>query len=155
MLLTIAGLVALGAFLLVLEVFVPGLIVGACGILSLIAAAVLTYTHYGATAGHVLVFCLLLAGGAFFLWWLHYVPRSWLGRRCTLDATVAGSAETPRIDLRDATGHALTPLRPVGTASLAGQRVDVVTEGDLVEAGEAVRVLRVEGTRVVVRRVRG
>jgi membrane-bound serine protease (ClpP class) len=153
MLLTILGLIALGALLLVLETFVPGLIVGAAGILSLIAAAALTYWHYGTTAGHTLLFCLLLAAGGFFLWWLQYVPRSWFGRRCTLNEVVGGHAEAPQASLHDATGPALTPLRPVGTASLGGRRVDVVAEGDLIEAGENVRVVRVDGTRVVVRRV--
>lgn len=155
MLLTIVGLIALGAFLLVLEVFVPGLIVGICGVIALIAGAVLTYSHYSTGAGHALVFCLLLAGGGFFLWWLRYVPQSWFGRRCTLHEAVESHAEHPRADLRNVSGHALTPLRPVGTALLAGQRIDVVTQGDLVEAGEAVRVVRVEGMRVVVRRVEG
>ena len=49
------------------------------------------------------------------------------------------------------TGVALTPLRPSGTAEISGERLDVVTEGDFIPPGAAVRVVRVEGTRVVVK----
>ncbi len=148
---SIIALIALGVLLLGVEVFLPGLIVGACGLLALGGAAALTYSRFGTTAGHALVFCLLLAGGGFFLWWLRYIPRSWIGRRWTLHETVAGKAEAPNAALHDAAGQAVTALRPAGIARLAGRRVDVVTEGDLVEAGAAVRVVRVEGSRVVVR----
>ncbi len=49
------------------------------------------------------------------------------------------------------TGVALTPLRPAGHAELAGERVDVVSEGDFIAQGSWVKVIRVEGTRVVVK----
>ena len=51
-------------------------------------------------------------------------------------------------------GVAETPLRPSGMARFAGARVDVVSEGDYVAAGEPVEVTLVEGGRVVVRRIK-
>ncbi len=51
------------------------------------------------------------------------------------------------------TGQALTTLRPSGTAVIEGDRVDVVTSGDFIEAGSAIRVIRVQGNRVEVRKV--
>jgi membrane-bound serine protease (ClpP class) len=56
-----------------------------------------------------------------------------------------------RDDLVGRDGVALTDLRPAGTASIAGERVDVVTEGEYVAQGSAVRVIRSEGYRHVVR----
>lgn len=50
-------------------------------------------------------------------------------------------------------GIALTPLRPAGTAEVAGKRLDVVTGGEYIEAGARVMVIRVEGTRVVVKQI--
>jgi membrane-bound serine protease (ClpP class) len=44
----------------------------------------------------------------------------------------------------------LTPLRPSGAIQLAGQRVDVVTEGEFVAAGQTVVVIRVEGNKIIV-----
>jgi membrane-bound serine protease (ClpP class) len=48
---------------------------------------------------------------------------------------------------------ALTQLRPSGTANINGQRVDVVTEGGLIERGAEIKVVAVEGTRIVVRQM--
>lgn len=53
---------------------------------------------------------------------------------------------------KDACGTALTILRPAGTASLLDDTVDVVTEGEFIGKGEPIRVLRIEGHRIVVRR---
>jgi len=48
-------------------------------------------------------------------------------------------------------GRALTHLRPAGTADFQGERVDVVTEGGYIQAGAPVKVIAVEGMRIVVR----
>lgn len=48
------------------------------------------------------------------------------------------------------TGTARTALRPAGTAEFGDERLDVVTTGDLVEKGAPIRIVRVEGNRVVV-----
>ena len=48
---------------------------------------------------------------------------------------------------------ALSDLRPAGFARLGGARVDVVTRGEYVAAGEPVEVVADEGYRRVVRRL--
>lgn len=53
--------------------------------------------------------------------------------------------------LRGRTGKALTQLRPAGMVSFDGRRVDCVTEGMLVEAGQWVRCVDVRGGTVIVR----
>jgi membrane-bound serine protease (ClpP class) len=47
----------------------------------------------------------------------------------------------------------LTKLRPSGTAVINGKRVDVVTEGAFIEPGQSIKVVAIEGLRVVVRAV--
>lgn len=49
-------------------------------------------------------------------------------------------------------GVAESMLRPAGVARLDGRRVDVMTRGEMIQAGERVRVLEVEANRVVVAR---
>jgi membrane-bound serine protease (ClpP class) len=61
------------------------------------------------------------------------------------------------VDARDAglmgvEGEVLAPLRPAGVASLGGRRVDVVSRGEMIESGARVRVIELEGNRVVVAR---
>jgi len=56
-------------------------------------------------------------------------------------------------DLIGAEGIALTTLRPAGTAEINGRRVDVMTESEYVEKGEKIKVLAVDGIRVLVKAV--
>ena len=60
---------------------------------------------------------------------------------------------TPQDGLVGRTGKTVTDLRPAVTAWIEGRPVDVVAEGVFLKKGEMVRVIAVEGMRVVVRRV--
>jgi len=53
--------------------------------------------------------------------------------------------------LKGKTGVALTPLRPAGMASIEDGKYDVITDGIHVEAATPIRVIRVEGDKIVVR----
>ena len=48
----------------------------------------------------------------------------------------------------------VSPLRPSGIADVEGERVDVVSDGEFIEAGAQIVVSRVDGNRIVVRRRR-
>jgi len=50
------------------------------------------------------------------------------------------------------TGTALMDLRPAGKADLDGQRVDVITKGEFLPKGTAVKVIIQEQMRIVVER---
>jgi membrane-bound serine protease (ClpP class) len=67
-------------------------------------------------------------------------------------ATGYTSADTD-VSLVGQQGTALTPLRPSGAVNIDGNRVDVVTAGDFIDAGARVEVVRVRGSRVEVRTV--
>lgn len=86
---------------------------------------------------------------------LKVFPHTPFGKRMV--ASGLSFDATPATDERDValTGHegvAETPLRPAGIARLDGRRVDVVSRGELIDSGERVRVLEVNGNRVVVAR---
>ncbi|MFO0948123.1 MAG: NfeD family protein [Planctomycetota bacterium] len=55
--------------------------------------------------------------------------------------------------LLDQEGIATTFLRPAGKASFRDETVDVVTEGSFISTGSRVRVISVQGNRVVVKEV--
>lgn len=149
---TILTLLIAGVLLLVVEVFVPGLIVGTAGALALIAATILTYTNYGATAGHIVLATEIAGGVIFVFWWLTYVPHSSIARRWSLGASVDATVKSEASTLIGQSGTAVSPLRPAGIAEVGGRRLDVVTEGDLIPVGHRIRVINVEGSRIVVRR---
>ena len=50
-------------------------------------------------------------------------------------------------------GRAPSPLRPAGIAVIEGKRVDVVSEGEHIDAGQFIEVTRVDGNRVVVHQI--
>ena len=58
----------------------------------------------------------------------------------------------PRTELVGRTGIVTTELRPSGTADIDGKPVDVVSEGAFLPKGTQIRVVTVEGARVVVRK---
>jgi membrane-bound serine protease (ClpP class) len=89
----------------------------------------------------------LAAGGALLI---RMLPESWLMKRMA-PAVVAGAPAVAPSRVGDE-GIAETNLRPAGKARFGGRLEDVVTEGDLIEAGARVRVTGVEGMRVVVAR---
>jgi membrane-bound serine protease (ClpP class) len=158
-------LLALGGIvLLVLELFViPGFgIAGVLGILALAAALVLSMLGTGdtpqfimATAARV-VFSLLFALVASLLL-LRYLPRLPFGRQFVLRTgleAAQGYASAPESDRRwlGKRGRATSPLHPAGIVDIDGERVDVVSDGELIDAGDLIEVVRVDGNRIVVRR---
>ena len=54
--------------------------------------------------------------------------------------------------LLGALGLALSELRPAGVARFGERRVDVVSDGEFIPPGEAIRVIAVDGNRIVVER---
>jgi membrane-bound serine protease (ClpP class) len=57
------------------------------------------------------------------------------------------------LSLAWATGEALSDLRPGGFALIDGQRVDVISRGEVIPRGAQVQVIADEGYRRIVRRL--
>jgi membrane-bound serine protease (ClpP class) len=51
-------------------------------------------------------------------------------------------------------GVALTTLRPAGSAEIDGKKYDVMADWEYIESGKPIKVLRVEGIKVVVREIK-
>jgi membrane-bound serine protease (ClpP class) len=147
----IVTLLLVGAALMFLEVFLPGLIAGILGLLCLLTAVVLAYGESFATGNIVLG--IVIAGLTLGTWcWLHFFPESRIAG-LFISKQAIGELGTDRPELVGQTGVAATALRPSGTATLEGKRVDVVAESGFIERGTPVKVIAVEGLRVVVRAV--
>lgn len=148
-------LVFSGAVLLGLEVFVPGGVVGLIGVMMLIYAAFVALNTIGGILGISLAFLALLIGCVMVLLVIKMFPKSFVGRKLSLTADMRESrGATDGLDaLAGGEGITVTVLRPSGFAEIAGQRIDVVTRGENIEAGTKIRVVEVEGNRVVVAQV--
>ena len=153
-------LIVVGLLLMVAEMFIPS--GGILFVLSIGAIAVgvgLTFiygqTSYGIPTliGVFIVLPIVVSFG------LHYWPRTPMGRRMfqtgpEADDTVASMPVNLELEqLRGQVGRAVSPLRPAGLVDFGGRRIDVMTEGMLVEADEWVRCIDVRAGKVVVRAI--
>jgi membrane-bound serine protease (ClpP class) len=157
-------LLGLGLVALAIEAFVlPGFgVAGVLGLTAVAAAMVLAMMGATPTTGDVaqalaILGASLVITAAVVYAWLRHIPNSdrWGGLflRGGMAQSEGYISAPPRADLVGQEGVAVTDLRPAGTAAIAGERVDVVTEGEFVTQGRPVRVLRSEGYRLVVRGV--
>jgi len=157
-------MVGAGLVLLAVEIFViPGFgVVGALGIVALLGGLTLSLVGAGATSDVLIsavsriVMALLLALLAGLLL-LRFFPRLPFANRLVLDADLGSGpshGSAPESDQRwlGQQGRAASVLRPAGIAQFEHERVDVVADGVMIEAGEAIEVIRVDGNRIVVRR---
>lgn len=80
----------------------------------------------------------------------------WFGGEDTLEPDRIERPEGPDVDRDEswvgATGVAASDLRPAGIADIDGHRIDVVTSGEYLRAGEPIEVIRDDRYRRVVRR---
>lgn len=147
----------LGAALIGAEFFIPGGIVGIVGIVAVIASIVMA----GADVTHMLISVLIAISVAIVGM---VIIMKVFGKKLTIlnnlvlkDATTTEDgyvSNVNRIDLIGRTGKTVTPLRPSGIMDIQGERLDVVSEGAYIEAGKMVVIIKVEGSRIVVREER-
>jgi len=146
-------LLAGGVVLLLAEIFLPGMIAGICGVLALLAATLLVFIQYGAEAGIYLLVSELVLTLIGFLIWMKLFPETKFGKQFILPGD-SNSSPLPEefFELLQQTGKTLTSLRPGGTIEIRGRRYDAVSEGLFIESGEAVRVVKLDGQIIVVRK---
>ncbi|MBI2193795.1 MAG: hypothetical protein HYU36_17605, partial [Planctomycetes bacterium] len=59
--------------------------------------------------------------------------------------------DSVRVALIGKTAETITPLRPAGTARLDGELYDVTSDGDYIDSGQKVQIVRIEGNKIIVR----
>jgi membrane-bound serine protease (ClpP class) len=152
------GLAAAGVLAIILEVFVPSAgIIGIAGLGSIIASIVIAYQRLGNLIGSIYLAVVLVLVPVFIVVYFRFFPRSpvgrWLISQDRQDPEKGYSSFTPEkyVDLIGKEGTSLTILRPVGTVRIDGQKYSAVTGGEFIEKDKPIKVVKVEGSRVVVR----
>lgn len=142
-------LLIVGLVLLFAEILLPGMVLGALALLSIggsVAAAYMN-TEYG----HLFLAIALSSVIGFTFWFVLIFPNTRFAKTLTSQTSV-GDLGIDHSKLLDQQGEAFTDLRPSGKANINDQRFDVVTEGVFLEKGDPIRVIAIEGQRVVVRK---
>lgn len=148
----------LGLGFLVAEMFMPGFgLPGISGIILELIAIVLVYLRFGGLAalGMTLIVLALVAIA------LSLALRSVNKGRLSKSSVILSDEETPEegyVATQDMEvflgreGVTTTVLRPTGMAEFDGVKLNVSADGEYIARDEPVRVIRVEGARVVVKK---
>ncbi|MDW7738904.1 MAG: nodulation protein NfeD [Bacillota bacterium] len=149
-------LFVLGVVLMLVEAFMPGFgVFGISGLVSTVVAIVLAAASVQ-TGMVMLLVSIILAGVFSYLSFRFFAKRGALRHIILSEQERADQGYVAPLDQKSLVGKegiAITSLRPSGTALIDRKRVDVISEGAFIPAGESLVVDRVEGVRVIVNRI--
>ncbi len=142
----------IGVIVIIAEIILPS-----GGILSILAACLLGFSLFKAFALSTNVGMLFLGADiiivpALVLLGLKLIAKSPVTLRKTLSKEDGVMSQKKEMEiLLDASGTAITDLRPAGSIKIDNKRIDAVTRGDYIDKGTQVRVVEVTGNQIIVR----
>jgi membrane-bound serine protease (ClpP class) len=151
-------LIAAGLVLLLAELIFPSGILAAVALAAIAIGVALTF-HEDQRVGLITLVALFIALPVVGKFVLHYWQRTPMGRRLFLQApdaetTLASAPLNMELEqLIGRVGQTVSDLRPCGVTNFDGRRVDVITEGIMVDSGQWVRCIDVRAGKVIVRPV--
>lgn len=158
----VSGLANIGTFLLfvigialiLLELVLPGGIIGIFGFTAVLASFFLSgesFVHIGVSlliAFFISILACMVMIKVFDKKMKFFKKFILTDSTSTENGYVSNQNRTELIGVK---GYTLTDLRPSGTVIVGDERIDVVTEGGYIPKGTPVKFIKVEGSRIVVR----
>lgn len=155
----IYGLIIFSLVLMAAEVFLPtGGILGVLALAGIVAGTAMAF-YRDPTEGFITLVALFVILPVLGPVLMHYWPRTAMGKKFLLEApeedtSVASLPVYQELErLRGRYGRTVSALRPSGITEFDGRRVDTISEGDMIEAGQWVRCIDVRAGKVIVRQV--
>ncbi|MBR5291303.1 MAG: hypothetical protein IKU32_00140 [Clostridia bacterium] len=146
-----------GMVLMAIEIFTPGMGAPAIfGSISLIAAIILRADSIETaliTLVLILIPLLLGAGIAIRSFSRGALNRSPVVLKDKIEGSSTSLSDAEMQQLVGAEGVALTALRPAGNGVFDGRRLDVVTSGGFIAKDSPIRIVAIEGLRIMVEKV--
>lgn len=150
-----------GTVLLVIEVFMPGFgIAGFSGIILEGVSIALMFSQHGPFAALGLTILVLALIGVVISITLRSATKGRLSKSPFVlnksETASEGYSATNNQDMNVFVGKegvAITTLRPVGMVEIEGVKLDVDCDGEFIPQGTKVRVTRVDGLRIIVRKL--
>ena len=146
-----------GMVLMAIEIFTPGMGAPAIfGSISLIAAIILRADSIETaliTLVLILIPLLLGAGIAIRSFSRGALNRSPVVLKDRIEGSSTSLSDAEMQQLVGAEGVALTALRPAGNGVFDGRRLDVVTSGGFIAKDSPIRIVAIEGLRIMVEKI--
>lgn len=147
----------LGFLMVIIEMFHPGF--GAPGIIggSLLALGIIFTARSVQDALIMIIIIILILGGVLTLV-LQSATRGRLSKSLILSKSQ--NKQEGYIGVEDLQyfvgreGVAVTTLRPSGMADIDGVKLDVVSDGEFIQKGTCVEIVRVEGRKILVQSIK-
>lgn len=144
----------LGVLLIAIEIITPGMVIGTLGLLAIIGSILFSGASFVITAYAIGVALVTAIIGVVVMVKIFGKKMNVFNRMVLTDATDTENgyvSNVNRTELLYKEAETVTALRPSGVAMLDGERLDVVSEGSFIDASKKVIIIKVEGSRIVVR----
>lgn len=147
---TVITLLLFGLFLVVAEiVFVPGTtLVGVIGFALLIVGVGLSFKYFGGAAGWIILgTTTVTCGGS-----LYYSLTSNAWKRFSLKSSIDSKVNEGELDSLKVgmEGKTISALRPIGKAELNNKTVEVKTNGEYLNTGSRIRIIKILFNQIIV-----
>jgi len=148
----------IGLFLLLAEIFfIPGFgLAGIGGIAAILASIFLTFGNITQATYSILIALGISVIGFFLL--IKYIPSTRTWRKFVLSTEqkkelgyTVGTKDLKRLTGKE--GIAITPLRPSGIVEVNGKKLNALTQGEYVDSNTKIKIISVEGNKIVVEEV--
>lgn len=149
-------LFVVGIGLLILELFVPGGIVGLIGFVAILASLFLATDNIVLMAVSILIAISISILASILMIKVFGKKMKFFKKIILTDSTNTESgyvSNKNRTELLGLEGYTVHDLRPSGTVIINDERIDVVSEGSFILKNKRVKVVKVEGSRIIVREV--
>ncbi len=146
----------IGIFIIIAEIFIPSL-----GLLTIIAICLffysiyLVFTYISSTIGMIFIGLDILFVPIIIVFGIKILARSPLALKKKLTKQNGIVSQRPELEeYINMKGISVTALRPAGVAKINMQRIDVVADGEYVEADTSLIVTGVTGNQVIVKKTK-
>lgn len=150
---TVVLLLALGIVLLLLEVVVPGGVLGVLGGLAMLGGCALAFYDFGLKGGSLATVVAVASLGAAVYIEFVLLPKTRAGRKLFLNQSVDAASQPLPADAAVVVGRqveTLTTLAPSGYVLLDGRRCEARSQSGLIAKGAVVRVVAVDNFSLIV-----
>ena len=149
-------LFVIGLILLVIEGMVPGFgLPGISGIILIIAGIILAMDSF--TGAIISLSVAIIVTTVISIVLIKYGYKSPLIGKAVLSKSQRNEdgyvSANPKAEFLNKEGIAITELRPTGIVDVDNHRIDALSEGNYIDKGSKIKVVKVEGSKIIVRRM--